>query len=334
MVDSVATSALAIALVALITALGQLLQQYFATADGYRRCQKSVMGLWASKTRMRFRWSEFRLETNFVIPRIVYKYHLQPPTAALVNGNCVLTNTADSLNESMTTKGWYNEAGRNFYQSDELACWVPLLATLHSQGAEATMAFREQPLGGCKLIGLPSIQFIHKSWDFMPPDIIRPMASSTVSAVAIMAIKLGMVWKAFEPAGSLRAEGNGHMFTSTLARSFGIILQYSFTNRMSATNLHYTPAIEADKMVFGRVTLDSRLFKIAGDVFDLEIGSYKGLARSLPKLFQYPVYGTRKQVETALSCIKMAMDREDTSIPGLCDLLPLCSVHSPHAPRI
>jgi hypothetical protein len=197
MVDSVAVTALAIALVALITALGQLLQQYFATADGYRRCQRSVMGLWASKTSMRFRWSEFRLETTFVVPRIVYKYHLQPPSMAVVNGNCVLINTFDSLAESMTTKGWHNEKGRKFYQSDELACWVPLLATLHSQGAEAIMAFRDQPMGGCKLIGLPSIQFIHKSWDFMPPDIIRPMASSTVSAVAIMAIKLGMVVRYF-----------------------------------------------------------------------------------------------------------------------------------------
>jgi hypothetical protein len=141
-------------------------------------------------------------------------------------------------------------------------------------------------------------------------------------------------WKAFEPAESLRAEGNGHMFTSTLARSFGIILQYSYTSRMRATNLHYTPAIEADKMIFGRVTLDSRLFNIVGDVFDLEIGSYKGLARSLPKLFQYPVYGTRKQVETALSCIKTAMNREDASIPGLCDLLPLCSVRFFYALKV
>jgi hypothetical protein len=39
-----AASALAIALVALLTALGQLLQQYFATAEGYRRGQGSVMG--------------------------------------------------------------------------------------------------------------------------------------------------------------------------------------------------------------------------------------------------------------------------------------------------
>ncbi|KAG9241993.1 hypothetical protein BJ878DRAFT_195333 [Calycina marina] len=37
---------------------GQLLQQCFATADGYRRCQRSVMGEWSSKTRLRWRWRE------------------------------------------------------------------------------------------------------------------------------------------------------------------------------------------------------------------------------------------------------------------------------------
>lgn len=37
--------ALIVALLALIIALGQLLQQIFGTADGYRRCQQVVIGL-------------------------------------------------------------------------------------------------------------------------------------------------------------------------------------------------------------------------------------------------------------------------------------------------
>jgi hypothetical protein len=65
-----AAAALAIALVALFTALGQLLQQYFATADGYRRCQKSVMGEYAKRTHLRWRWREFRFETLYTVPEI------------------------------------------------------------------------------------------------------------------------------------------------------------------------------------------------------------------------------------------------------------------------
>jgi hypothetical protein len=63
-------------------------------------------------------------------------------------------------------------------------------------------------------------------------DVVRPMASSTVSDVAIMARRLGQVWKSFYPGmGSMRAEGNGHVIASTLARSLGTILQYAYTSR-------------------------------------------------------------------------------------------------------
>lgn len=45
--NTLSIAALAVALVALIVAFGQVTGQYFATADGYRRCQSSVMGPWA-----------------------------------------------------------------------------------------------------------------------------------------------------------------------------------------------------------------------------------------------------------------------------------------------
>lgn len=63
-------TALIISLCALVLTLGQLLGQYFATADDYRRCQPSVMGLWAKRTRLRWRWSQFRFETLFTTPEI------------------------------------------------------------------------------------------------------------------------------------------------------------------------------------------------------------------------------------------------------------------------
>jgi len=49
---NLAATALAIALVALVVALGQLFQQYLGTADGYRRCQISVMGGYAKRTQL------------------------------------------------------------------------------------------------------------------------------------------------------------------------------------------------------------------------------------------------------------------------------------------
>jgi hypothetical protein len=52
----VATAALAIAISALVIAFGQLIAQLFSTADGYRRCQPSVIGDWFHLVELPFRW--------------------------------------------------------------------------------------------------------------------------------------------------------------------------------------------------------------------------------------------------------------------------------------
>jgi hypothetical protein len=53
---SVATAALAIAISALIIAVGQFLAQLFSTVDRYRRCQLSVIGEWFKLVELLFRW--------------------------------------------------------------------------------------------------------------------------------------------------------------------------------------------------------------------------------------------------------------------------------------
>ncbi|RFU34311.1 hypothetical protein B7463_g1989, partial [Scytalidium lignicola] len=330
MVDSVSLTALLISLVALLATVGQLLQQYYATADGLRRCQPSVMGLWARRTKLRFRWTEFRFETIFVTPRIIYgpiriqdaeAEYTKPGTSKVF---CDLVDTPGSLSASMTLPGWGSREARKYYDSDELVCWVPLLAQLHKQGRDAVQYFPQSPDSVANDTMIPTIQFIQKSWDFMPPDVTRPLASSTVCDVAIMARRLGMVWKSFDPgAGLMRAEGNGHVFTSTLVRSIGTILQYSYTSRDNSGNCFYIPAKEADKLGFGLVEFDHRLF---GPLmkFDLDVGSFKEIAQSLPRLMRYRTSSQRDITETVHIIgknIKAGMD----FIPGLNDLIPLCS---------
>jgi hypothetical protein len=36
-----------------------------------------------------------------------------------------------------------------------------------------------------------------RSWDFMPPDIVRPVASTTLGCLITMAHRMGMVWSEF-----------------------------------------------------------------------------------------------------------------------------------------
>ena len=98
---NLAAAALAIALVALFTALGQLLQQYFATADGYRRCQKSVMGEYARRTHLRWRWREFRFETLYTVPEIFMAGDGAPSWVEQV----VLTGTSKARDKSLVPWG-------------------------------------------------------------------------------------------------------------------------------------------------------------------------------------------------------------------------------------
>ena len=69
--DRLSLLALIVAVVALIVSGWQLAQQLFATAtDGKRFCQGSVMGIWARKTRLSWRWSQIRFETKYTTPEI------------------------------------------------------------------------------------------------------------------------------------------------------------------------------------------------------------------------------------------------------------------------
>ncbi|KAH6671355.1 hypothetical protein B0J14DRAFT_93715 [Halenospora varia] len=262
---NLAAAALAIALVALITALGQLLQQYFATADGYRRCQKSVMGGYARKTRLRWRWREFRFETLYTVPEIFLVGHGAPDRENQV----ILAGNATAREKSMVPLGYIEETSDTSpkldrtYQAvhpdskelrakreqmvvkglrsngvfqNELACWVPLLHWIHES---SKIALTEEhcpvpssmPLQGLPpRVRLPAVTLRELSWDFQPPDVVRPLAKTTLFDIAVIARRMGMKWKDFRPSdGILRAEGHSHTITSTTVRSLGIVLQYSFT---------------------------------------------------------------------------------------------------------
>ena len=68
--DDLSAVALVIAVFALFISLGQIVQQYFATAEGFRRCRKDVVGTWSELTKAPFDWRNFRFETRFASPHI------------------------------------------------------------------------------------------------------------------------------------------------------------------------------------------------------------------------------------------------------------------------
>jgi hypothetical protein len=74
----------------------------------------------------------------------------------------------------------------------------------------------------------PALTFEERSCDFQLPDVVRPLARTSVSAIAIIARRMGMRWKDFRPVdGVMRAEGKDYILTATNVRSLGILLRYS-----------------------------------------------------------------------------------------------------------
>lgn len=65
------------------------------------------------------------------------------------------------------------------------------------------------------------------SWDLMP-DMVRPLATSTVGDIIVLAIRLGMEWTELDLSqGKMQASGNGCSLTSTEVRGLGVLASFS-----------------------------------------------------------------------------------------------------------
>ncbi|MCJ1374251.1 hypothetical protein MMC20_005483 [Loxospora ochrophaea] len=334
--DNTSLIALVVALIALLIATGQLLQQIFGTAEGYRRCQSSVIGLWSKKTRLRWRWSQFRFETMFVTPNIMlyplglaYNHHQasRPLTVEfeLEYGEQAAWITGSDISRDATMTPVTSRRRKSPRESSELVAWITLLDQLHYMQSFVYGTFESENFAGISpaksyssfSIANPAITYDERSWDFMPPEIVRPIASSTLGDVLVLAHRLGMGWRDVRPGeGILRAEGNGHTLTSSLVRGFGILFQYTFDHaikrkkdRIPWKNL-YIPSEAADKLAFGIV---SRCFGL--DMPDLIVSSEEEPLKTAIKAME--IIGVSGEAMTKLR----EFSAEQSYLPGFNDVL-------------
>jgi hypothetical protein len=243
----IALAALIIGLSALLIAAGQLLQQLFSTADGYRRCQASVIGPWSKRTRRVWHWSQFRFETKFTTPEIVLierrnlMSHLsvkdpenfKHKTKQVIDLNC--PNLPTELRETITP----NRDDSGDQVLSDIVTWTSLLRQLNQLQGRWYQAYQPNLLPakdpnyivayGTRI----GVIYQERTWDLLPPDIIRPMASSRLGTIIVLALRLGMQWEIIDVSnGAMRAEGNGHTLLSTMLRGLGIAFQYNFNSEI------------------------------------------------------------------------------------------------------
>lgn len=184
------------ALVALILLSRQLFGQNFAPAERFRRGQSSAMGPWAKRTRLQWRWSQFRFETLYTTPEIVLSCFCvdqrhqrvpQPP------GNDIewITGSLESQEKTLMVSPSVD------IMTDETVSWLLLLRDLHRQEWELQRHGcynGRQP--GLRLAG-SALRFRERSWDSVSPETVRPCAITSISDVAVLARRLGMTWTDF-----------------------------------------------------------------------------------------------------------------------------------------
>lgn len=144
---------------------------------------------------------------------------------------------------------------------DERASWVILLGALQKEEAEGRawekahmISQTGQKLEPPKHTICHQIQKKTRSFDFMPPAVTKPYATTTISHLVEMVGMLGMYWKAFEDVrGNIRAEGNGFILTSTIAQGLGLLCTFSVTGASRFQENRVIPCHEVKELVFGCV---------------------------------------------------------------------------------
>ncbi|KAI4241593.1 MAG: hypothetical protein LQ352_007412 [Teloschistes flavicans] len=335
----IAGAALAVALVALAIAVTQLCGQLFATADGYRRCQPSVMGAWAQYTRLRWKWSEMRFETLFTTPEISLqecnfeseidrmgreanswpklapiKYVSDFPKPGAFNHFSAEVVDKWRYEKLLDAKLVDSNIGTGSYH--EMACWIPFLRSIRE--FELLFFSRSNPEYHKIAISRVVCRPIQKSWDFMSPELVRPLAVTYVGDIAIIVQRLGMEWQTFRPEeGEMRAEGQGQIIYSTLVRSVGPVLHYAhatttdqpYSSFKSMNRMLSIP--EADELRFG-ILPQSRLMLTGGPA--LKLGTIREIEATLDSLD--PTGSASKKVRDNRRF-------DNTSTWGVSDLIPM-----------
>jgi hypothetical protein len=85
-----------------------------------------------------------------------------------------------------------------------------------------------------------------------------PVVVTNLSSIAIIARRLGMLWKKFDIQRSIfHAEGNGMVMTTAVARSSVTVIQFDSGGRKTASfplDQIYIPGEDDDRLGFGIIT--------------------------------------------------------------------------------
>jgi hypothetical protein len=304
----VSIAALIISVVALIGAILQLLQQYYASAIGYSSCNERVLGPWAATRRRILRYSELRFEVRFEAPVLF----VCPPTntrgpvpteevkflkgteqsEAETRSLPLLRNEQDRQNAEQKEVEKLNRQARPHTRvhtaDNERATWAILLQAVqqmeyksHEWEVETLKqdAVRSGPkadlpesvAGWESHTAVVALQPKLRSWDTMPDAVKKPYATTTICHIVEIAAMLGLHWREFDRSNQkYLAEGNGYLLTGHEVQDLGIAFNFQMYGSNKFEQNRIIPTDEMKLLAFGNVSTIYREVKDGKAAYDNE----------------------------------------------------------------
>jgi hypothetical protein len=100
--------------------------------------------------------------------------------------------------------------------------WASLLE--NPKGANLDLLKSRHPTG-------VSVSFVEWTWDSLPSKATRPMATTTLGTLVVMAIRLGMQWRIDLEKDSYQATGNGYSLSCTHVPEMGLVATFTAEKR-------------------------------------------------------------------------------------------------------
>ncbi|EMC92293.1 hypothetical protein BAUCODRAFT_284405 [Baudoinia panamericana UAMH 10762] len=129
----------------------------------------------------------------------------------------------------------------------------------------------------------PAAIYCKWSWDFMPDDLIRPLARIDLGDMVVIALRLGMRWRSLDPgSGRLAAEGNGYSITASEEGGLGLVVRFN-AGREDGFLPALVPSRAVDKLMCGIIPGDPSLVREDFDFIE-RLDGHKSLEALLTRI--------------------------------------------------
>lgn len=96
-----------------------------------------------------------------------------------------------------------------------------------------------------------AVMFRQWSWDMMPADMTRPLATIAISHLVILAVRLGMQWRSINLETGMSADGHGYSLSSTRSDKLGLVFKLIAFGPDFEPQGRLIPSKSADKLICG-----------------------------------------------------------------------------------